>query len=121
MHRRSETPMWMVDANTFQIKMANRDALKLFGYSEDELRSKTVFDLVVPEQADALRAAFDSRPFAGDGGSWTVRLPDGARFSMRVRYHFIQNEGARLQFTFADEIHGHPDFPEGKTGGVGDD
>jgi PAS domain S-box-containing protein len=115
---KSETPMWMVDAGTYRITTANHSAEKLFGYTADQLASKTIFDVVVPEQADALREAFAARAFAGHGGTWTLRHPSGATFRIRIRYHYVQRDGAKLQFTFADEIHGHPDFPEGKTKGV---
>jgi|SRR5690348_6885948 len=114
-----ETPMWMVDANSYRITMANHSAEKLFGYSADELSSRTIFDLIVPEEADALREAFAGRGFAGHGGMWTLRLPDGRQFRLHIRYHYVEREGQRLQFTFADKIYGHPDFPDGKTSGVG--
>jgi len=50
---------------------------------------------------------------------WTLRLPDGRQFRLHIRYHYVEREGQRLQFTFADKIYGHPDFPDGKTSGVG--
>ena len=114
-----DTPMWMVDANTFQVTMANHAAQTMFGYSADELASMTIFELVSPEQVELLREAFTNRGFAGDGGEWTLHHPGGARYRMRVRYHYVENDGTKLQFTFADEIYGHPSFPDGKTKGVG--
>ena len=114
----SETPMWMVDANSYRITMANHSAEKMFGYTAAELASKTIFEIVVQEQADALHEAFSNRAFAGHGGMWTLRHSSGARFQLRIRYHYVERDGAKLQFTFADEIHGHPEFPEGKTKGV---
>jgi PAS domain S-box-containing protein len=113
------TPMWMVDANTCRVTMANQAAQTMFGYSADHLASTTIFELVIPEEVEALREAFAARAFAGDGGEWTLRYPGGARYRVRVRYHHVENDGAKLQFTFADEIYGHPEFPEGKTKGVG--
>ena len=115
---KSETPMWMVDANTYRITMANHSAEKMFGYNADQLASKTIFDIVVPEEADALREAFARRAFAGQGGSWTLRHSSGTRFRIHIRYHYVARDGTKLQFTFADEIHGHPDFPEGQTEGL---
>jgi PAS domain S-box-containing protein len=113
-----ETPMWMVDANTYRVTMANAAATKLFGYSSSDLMSKTVFDLVVPEEEEALRESFQQRSFAGHGGMWTLRLPNGKRYQINIRYHYVQRDGSKLQFTFADEIYGHPEFPDGKTKGV---
>jgi PAS domain S-box-containing protein len=110
--------MWMVDAATHRIKTANHAAEKLFGYSADELASKTIFELVVPEESSALRETFANRGFAGDGGTWTLTLPSGERFRLHIRYHYVERERVKLQFTFADEIYGHPDFPDGKTKGV---
>lgn len=114
----SETPMWMVDAVSQRITMANHSAEKLFGYTADQLTSKTIYDIVVPEEADTLRAAFAERAFAGHGGTWTLRHSSGARFRLRIRYHYVERDGTKLQFTFADEIYDHPHFPEGKTKGV---
>jgi PAS domain S-box-containing protein len=113
-----ETPMWMVDANTFRITMANRAAEKMFGYSAHELASRSIFDVVVPEQVDRLREAFAGRGFAGEGGTWTLRLPDGHPYRIKIRYHYVVRDGSKLQFTFAEEIHDHPQFPEGKTRGL---
>ena len=110
--------MWMVDAQSHRITMANRAAEKLFGYSADELMSMTIYDIVAPEEADKLRENFEKRGFAGSGGMWTLCLPNGTRYRVRTRYHYVEREDAKLQFTFADEIHGHPDFPEGKTKGT---
>lgn len=108
----------MVDAQSYRISMANRAAEKLFGYSADELMDTTIFEIVVPEEADKLRENFEKRGFAGSGGMWTLRLPNGTRYRIRTRYHYVEREDAKLQFTFADEIYGHPDFPEGKTKGT---
>jgi PAS domain S-box-containing protein len=116
--QQQETPMWMVDANTFRITMANHSAEKMFGYTAQELSSKTIFDLVIPEQVDRLREAFGGRGFAGHGGTWTLQLPDGHQYRIKIRYHYVVRDGSKLQFTFAEEIHGHPHFPEGKTKGV---
>lgn len=110
--------MWMVDASSFRITMANRPAEKMFGYSAQELSSTTIFDLVVPEQVEPLRQAFSGRGFAGHGGTWTLRLPDEHRYRIKIRYHYVRRDGSKLQFTFAEEIHGHPLFPEGKTRGL---
>jgi PAS domain S-box-containing protein len=114
-----DTPMWMVDANTCRVTMANKAAQIMFGYSADRLASTTIFELVIPEQVQALREAFTARAFAGDGGEWTLRYLGGAQYRIRIRYHHVENDGAKLQFTFADEIYGHPKFPDGKTKGVG--
>ena len=118
MQQEAETPMWMVDANSGRITMANRAAEKLFGYPSTELASKTIFDLVVPEEIDALRKSFSTRAFAGHGGPWTLRCPNGTRYQLHIRYHYVERKTSRLQFTFADEIHGHPTFPDGKTKGL---
>jgi PAS domain S-box-containing protein len=119
MQREQETPMWMVDSKTYRITMANRAAQKMFGYSADELATKTIFDVVIPEQVDVLRESFAQRAFAGDGGMWTLRLSDGTPFRIKIRYHYLERDGAKLQFTFAAEIYDHPDFANGKTKGIG--
>lgn len=118
MQQDNETPMWMVDANSGRITMANQAAERLFGYSAAELVAKTIFELVVPEELDALHKSFSSRAFAGHGGKWTLFLPNGTRYTLQIRYHYVERKTSKLQFTFADEIHGHPAFPEGKTKGL---
>jgi PAS domain S-box-containing protein len=110
--------MWMVDMKTFRITSANAAAARLFGYREEELLTKTALDLVVPESVDPLRDAFSHRPFAGDGGEWTVRYSDGTPFRIHVRFHYVAQDGTRQQFTFADAIYGHPTFPDGRTKGI---
>jgi PAS domain S-box-containing protein len=118
MEHLSETPMWMVDANTFRIIVANAAAVRLFGYPEAELLTKTPMDIVVPASAERLREAFARRPFAGYGGEWTLLHPDGTPYRIEVRFHYIDDAGGRRQFTFADAIYGHPTLPDGKTKGV---
>ena len=118
MQQESETPMWMVDADSGRVTMANRAAERLFGYPSAELASKTIFELVVPEEVADLRESFSTRAFAGHGGNWTLRLPDGTRYKIHIRYHYVERDSSKLQFTFADEIHGHPNFPDGKTKGL---
>ena len=115
----AEAPMWMTDPKTLRLASLNDSAVTLFGYSREQLRTISAFDLLVPEDVDRLRLALCNRPSAGDGGAWTILLPSGRRVQIRTRFHFTNTFGERQQFTFVTEIYGHPDFPDGPTKPIG--
>jgi PAS domain-containing protein len=115
----AETPMWMVDPATFSFASVNDAAAKLFGYSRQQLLGMSIFDVLAPEDVERLRDALLHRPFAGDGGTWTIVLSCGARARIHTRFHFTEVGGHRQQFTFVTEVYGHPEIPDGPKGGVG--
>src|SRR5690242_12474875 len=45
----SETPMWMVDPETFRFASINNAAVKLFGYSREQLSTMSIFAVLAPE------------------------------------------------------------------------
>lgn len=114
-----EAPMWMVDPRTFRLASLNDSAVRLFGYSREQLATMSVFELLAPEDVDRLRHALCHRPSAGDGGQWTIVLPSGSRAQIHTRFHFTEVFGNNQQFTFVTEIHGHPDFSDGPTEPIG--
>jgi PAS domain-containing protein len=111
--------MWMVDPKTLRLTSVNDSAVTLFGYTQEQLRTMSVIDLLVPEDMERLRRALPSRPSAGDGGGWTILLPGGTRVKIRTRFHFTTVFGETQQFTFVTEIYGHPDFNDGSTAPIG--
>lgn len=114
----SETPMWMVAPDSFRFASVNDAALKLFGYSREQLATMSVFAVLAPEDIERLRDALKTRPLAGDGGTWTLLVPPGHRVRIHTHYHFTEVNGVRQQFTFVSEIYGHPAFPDGLTAGI---
>ncbi len=80
----------------------NRSALNLFGYTLDEAREKSMWDLVAPESHAAMRACMD----ADDGRPRELvgRRKDGSHFIAEVHVRVLSAEGRTLRVMAARDI-----------------
>ena len=70
---------WIVDQKSLKILKVNKSAIKQYGYSKEEFLTKTVFDLLPPEEVDRLKSLLDHQNnFANVySGHWRNRLKNG--------------------------------------------
>ena len=93
-------PMW-VHSTSYHFLQVNHAAIEAYGYSADEFREMTIFD-IWPDAAQApqlmpphLKTAFES-PFA-----WQHRRKDGSFFPVNVELRAIQDVGEPACFVVA--------------------
>ncbi|MDX1641568.1 MAG: PAS domain S-box protein, partial [Balneolaceae bacterium] len=78
-------PMWIYDPSDLSIKQANVSACKLYGYSEEEMRSLTIMDLRPEGEHEKLKA-YLSKPVKefNNAGIWKHRKKNGDTIFVRV-------------------------------------
>ena len=79
-------PLWYTDSRTFIVKGANEDALKLFGYSEQEFIGMSAVRLVAPFDLPRINALRAEEKW-GEVGSFTYVRKDGTQFLAAIRWH----------------------------------
>lgn len=91
-------PCWYSDSNTLIIKGANSEALKLFGYTEEEFIGMSAVVLISPHdrsRIDGIRAAEKW----GAVGSFTFLCKDGSEFKASIRWHQGEYHGTLCDCT----------------------
>ncbi len=76
------------------IKMVNTPACRLFGYEEDELIDKKVWDLVKPEKREAAKSLFSIKIAGQDGSPVDLECvrKDGSTFWGEISMRIIKDE-----------------------------
>ncbi len=79
-------PMWIYDAKTLKILAANKAATKRYGYSQRELASMTVADILMPEAAPkVLKAIGRANKKKTYSMQWSCRTKSGKQIAARVQ------------------------------------
>ena len=92
----SPLPMLLVDAQTLRLLDANDESVHVYGYTRDELLSRTLNDIVVEEQRESLRSGLHQ--LAEGAGTIVVhdrqhRTKTGARRHVQVTSHRLLVSG----------------------------
>lgn len=80
------TPMWIVDQETQTFSLSNKAACESYGYTREEFRQMTIFDIRPQEDHERLREVIKNRPTTHvfDSGSWRHIKKSGEIFWTRV-------------------------------------
>jgi diguanylate cyclase (GGDEF)-like protein/PAS domain S-box-containing protein len=98
-------PMYIYDCDTFVFLSVNDAAVRQYGYTREEFRAMTIFDIRPPEEVPRLKQALAETP---DGlylaAHWRHRKKSGELFDAEVTAHCIHFEGRRAEFVLAIDI-----------------
>jgi len=79
-------PYWCSDSKTLILKRANSEAIRLFGYSEEELSRVDFMRLFTKPDAQRVLAVRREKKW-GVMGTFTFIRKDGSTFSAGLRWH----------------------------------
>ncbi|HKL39392.1 MAG TPA: PAS domain S-box protein [Cryomorphaceae bacterium] len=83
--RDNPNPMWIYDSDTAKFLLVNKAAVNQYGYSEDEFRKMTLFDIRPQSEYDKLRANMSAQgPDLSNSGTWIHRRRDGSTFFVDI-------------------------------------
>jgi two-component system cell cycle sensor histidine kinase/response regulator CckA len=71
-------PAWVVDLRTLGFLDVNQAAEGLYGYSREEMRTRTIADDLPPNDRAKLLAKRESLPLGPSQGQWQIRRKDGS-------------------------------------------
>lgn len=95
----SPLPMWIFDPQSFRLLDVNAASVGQYGYSRDELLSKTALDLRPPEGVPVFLEYM--RRLTEEGGVISARAShrrkDGSSFDVEVTTHDVFLEGKRVR------------------------
>jgi PAS domain S-box-containing protein len=97
-------PVWIVDPEDFSIIAVNRAMADRIGFSEEELLSKAVTDLVSHDEAKAWRSGITGRGNAPVSRTWKHLTKSGGLLYMEVRSHTINVKGRSAQLIVANDV-----------------
>lgn len=103
----SPLPMWTLDLETLRFTQFNGAALKFYGYSEEEFRQLTIYDIRPPEDREkfanvtvpALRADRGDRHYQ----SKHIRK-NGKALDVEVFSHYLEIDGRPARLTLVKDI-----------------
>ncbi len=102
-------PCWYSDSKTLIVKGANSDAIRLFGYSAEELTGISFLNFFA--ESDVYRVlAIRQEEKWGPVGSFTFVRKDGSSFSGGIRWHQGEYQGTICDCFIITEIDEHAKF-----------
>ena len=99
----SPQAMWIYDAATLALLLANPAALTYVGWSLPELQAMTVLDLSPPAMREELRAHLKRSGTLNDT-TWPVLLKNGAPRIGRLVARPFEYEGRRAEFVLVQDV-----------------
>ena len=110
MFRQSPLPMWIHDLDTFHFIDINQAALAEFGYSREEIRTLTLFDIRPASEHLRLRALLErlcARPLVpglDSFGVWVYLTSDGSLIDLEIRGTNAQIGGQPARLVVARNV-----------------
>jgi len=103
--RVNPVPSIIVDMETFSVVVVNEATTALLGYSEQELLSKSILELVPAEDIAAVEHAADEPPPEGET-LWRCFRKDGATLYLRLKYRetIFRDRPARFIVTLESSL-----------------
>ena len=104
-------PMWLFDAESRKLLEANEAAVKLYGYSADEMRSMPMDEL----QASGDLERFLSQPHEFPKAApeiWRHRTKSGRAIDVEIAVHDIDYRGKTVQLAVVMDVTGRRDLEE---------
>jgi two-component system cell cycle sensor histidine kinase/response regulator CckA len=101
----SPLPMWVYDRETYDILEVNEAATRHYGYTRDEFRSMTIWDIRTEPEVLRLRetiAKIDS-PF-GETAMWQHRKKDGSFISVECTAHSIDFNDRPARLVLVNDV-----------------
>lgn len=102
----SPMPMWIFDPDTFYFESANKAAIEKYGYSAEEFKKLTVFDLYKKEDQDAIRAETSANLKQERSGFdlWTHITKSGEEIFAEISGSFIYSGSERKRLVIANDV-----------------
>jgi two-component system cell cycle sensor histidine kinase/response regulator CckA len=100
----SPLPMWVTDLRTLGFLAVNDAAVAHYGYSREEFTSLTLLDVVVPDDAGAVREREAYLASVRGGTLRHHRRKDGAIVDVEVNVNEFEFEGTMAQLTLANDV-----------------
>lgn len=101
-------PMFIVDPATFEILDVNKAAVAQYGYSEEEFRAMSVWNIRPEEEVPKLKRHLQSisplTPGKIDSGRWRHRKKDGTVFEVEVLAESMEIDGVKTRLSIARPI-----------------
>lgn len=100
------SPMWVYDLETHKFLAVNDAALDAYGYTEDEFRSMTVFDIRPEPDREKLRQHFinhENRHFRRSG-QWRHCKKDGSVIDVDIISHTLVFDGRPARAVLAEDV-----------------
>jgi PAS domain S-box-containing protein len=96
----------LYDLETFRLLAVNSAALELYGYSQEELLSLRLFDLLAPHEHERLRriASGPQDGSATPSSIWTSRRKDGSLIEVDVQARPTLENGRRARLFVAADV-----------------
>ncbi len=81
-------PTWVIDQETLGFIQVNQATVEQYGYTAEEFKKLTTFDILAPEEAERLREHFRHSPMQGRHiGDWKHRKQYGRIFEVEISSH----------------------------------
>jgi two-component system cell cycle sensor histidine kinase/response regulator CckA len=103
-------PMWLYETPGLEIYDVNQAAVDVYGYSREEFRQLTLYDLRSPEEAEKLRRLFAENPdplARWAPGVWEHRKRDGTPLLMDIYTHEVMVGGRRMRLAIQLDVTEH--------------
>ena len=103
----SPLPTWLFETPGLQIYDVNQATIDFYGYTRDEFRTMTLYDLRTAEEAERLRAMYAETPhppLRWNPGVWQHRKKDGTLILMDVHTHGVEVAGRPLRLAVQIDV-----------------
>ena len=100
--RVNPVPSIIVDMQTLSIAVVNEATLNLLSYTEQELKGRSILELVPPEDIAAVERAADVPPPEGET-FWRCFKKDGTMIHLKLRYRETIYQARPARFVVAVE------------------
>jgi two-component system cell cycle sensor histidine kinase/response regulator CckA len=97
-------PMWVVDATTLAFLAVNEAALRLYGYTKEELLRMTADQIRPEEDRDDLRRAYADWSNNCSQRVWRHRKKSGEVISVRVTSFSLEFAGRRARLGVIEDL-----------------
>jgi two-component system cell cycle sensor histidine kinase/response regulator CckA len=98
-------PTWVIDQQTLGFIQVNEATVSQYGYTTDEFKKLSAFDILAPEEAERFREYSRQSPIQGRHiGLWNHRRKDGSAFRVEICSHEFLYGERRVQLVVAQDI-----------------
>lgn len=98
-------PTWVIDRETLRFLEVNEAAVHVYGYSREEFKSMTIFDVRPDEEKNKLVNTL--KEYTGDGlyrGNWKHRKKDGKIIDVEITAHELEYSGKRVRLIVGQDV-----------------
>jgi PAS domain S-box-containing protein len=102
----SSIPMWAFNVDDKRIVMVNNAAIKMYGYTQEEFLTMTIWDLRPEEEVHRLKE-YIKETLEEDirlSGPWKHQKKDGSIIDVQITSHVIKNENVTIRIVAITDI-----------------